>query len=270
MSNAYHYQNTFDDELAQEFRKILSLGFSPPNIDGLQIWLDGSDLSTITIDAGNRVSQWDDKSGFDHHAVQGILTDQPIHGQESLNSLNGIFFDYPAKHIMVSSYTPLADDSLTVFVVIRRVDAITAYGGGSVYKSLLSSGRPDSSTTETGKFNIAENRDTAQVQTVAHKVNAYNAPSGTMTDGNAHIITSRLDYTNHLLGRADGKEEEFDSSTQPVANEMLPFEIGGSSSASTRRFWGSIFELLIYDRALPDEEILTVEAYLAQKWGLSL
>lgn len=270
MSNAYHYQHTFNDEQAEEFRKILSMPFDPLHLDGMKLWLDASDLSRLTVDGSNKVSQWDDKSGLSHHAVQGTSTDQPISGQETLDGKNGVFFDYLSKHIMTSGYLPQAGDSLTSFILARRVDDSTPYGGGSVYKSLLSSGRPDTSGAEVGKYNVSENRDTGRLQTVSHKTNAYNSPDGTMLDGRAHIISSHLDLIadpNHVEGRADGVVEEFDDMYDPpVADDILLFEIGGSTSAGSRRFWGTIFEILIYDQPLSDEDILKVELYLAEKW----
>ena len=49
--------------------------WSPAEIT-TSVWLDAADASTITAD-GNGVSQWDDKSGNDHHAVQTNNTYKP-------------------------------------------------------------------------------------------------------------------------------------------------------------------------------------------------
>lgn len=45
-------------------------------LQGIQIWLDANDDSTIT-ESGGDVSQWDDKSGLDNHATQVTAIDQP-------------------------------------------------------------------------------------------------------------------------------------------------------------------------------------------------
>ena len=50
MNNAYHYQHTFNDEQAEEFREILSVPFDPLHLDGLELWLDAEDTGTITLD----------------------------------------------------------------------------------------------------------------------------------------------------------------------------------------------------------------------------
>jgi hypothetical protein len=51
MGNAFHYQNSFDDNLAKEFRQILSLeeAFSPLQIPNLKLWLDASDRQEIEL-----------------------------------------------------------------------------------------------------------------------------------------------------------------------------------------------------------------------------
>ena len=275
MSNAYHYQNTFDDLLAQEFRKILSLGFSPTDITGLQLWLDSSQANAFILDGQNHIERWEDLSGNDHHAIQSNTADRPIISSNLQNSIAGVFFDYAANRpLLITGYVPNAEDSLTIFLVAKRVDATQAYSGGSVYKTLLSSGRPDGSSPEVGKINISENRDTGLVQTVAHKINAYNSGTGFLLDDTAHLITSQLNLEadpKYVLGRADGLEEELDPRDPfPVANEILPLEIGGSSSASTRHFWGTIYEVMLFDRALDEAEILQIETHLNSKWAMNL
>ena len=275
MSNAFHYQNTFDDELAKEFRQILSLGFSPTDITGLQLWLDSTQPDAFTLDGQNHIEQWKDVSGNEHHAIQTNTADRPVISSNLQNNIAGVFFNYSTNRpLLITDYVPLADDSLTIFIIAKRVDVSQSYGGGSVYKTMLSSGRPDSSTTETGKVNISENRDTGQVQTVAHKVNAYNAPAGFMHDGKAHLITSQVNpdaAPGYVLGRADLITEEKDERDPfATANEMLPMQIGGALSTSTRRFWGTIYEVLVFDRALDDTEITLIETYLNSKWTLNL
>jgi len=276
MSNAFHYQNTFDDPLAQEFRKIFSLEFLPPQLAGLQLWLDSDQSDAFTLDAQGYIERWTDYSGNEHHATQSNTADRPIISSNMQNDIAGVFFDYSAnKPMLVSGYTPTSADSLTAFIVAKRVDDSSEYGGGSVYKSLLSSGRPDSSSVEVGKFNMAESRDTGQVNTITHLVNAYNTPLGTMRDGKAHLLVGRfsIDANNdgYNEGRGDGITEELDDFTAAAdADEILPMEIGGSQSASSRRFWGTIYEVVVFNRALTDSELDQMERYLSAKWALNI
>lgn len=57
-----------------------------------RLWLDASDLTTIT-DSGGAVSEWRDKSGNGYAFTQATSTSQPTTGTVTLNSLNTIAFD---------------------------------------------------------------------------------------------------------------------------------------------------------------------------------
>ncbi len=272
MSNAYHYMNTFKDALANEFAGVLSLRYDPRDMPALAVWHDGSDAASLTI-VNDQVAVWADKSGNNHPLGPVAGEALPSLSPNLQNGMRGVFFDYALKEMMESNYFAAGDDSLSVFVVAKRVDASTSYGGGSVYKNILSIGRPDGTTPETGKINIYEDRDSGDARTNAHKVSANNSADGLMLDGQAHILTSILTYGANfsLEGRADGLREELDDRTGiGVADELGPLQIGGSISASSRRFWGTVYEVLIYARALNATETQIIESYLSAKWGVAL
>ncbi len=272
MTNAFHYMNTFDDALANEFAGVLSMRYDPREMAGLAVWHDGSDAASLTI-VNDQVALWADKSGNNHPLGPVAGEALPSLSSNLQNGMRGVFFDYALKEMMESNYFAAGDDSLTIFVVAKRVDASTSYGGGSVYKNILSVGRPDGTTPETGKINVFEDRDSGDARTNAHKVSANNSASGLMQNGKAHILTSILIYdTNFSLeGRADGMREELDDRTDiGLADELGPLQIGGSTSASSRRFWGTVYEVLIYARALNAAETLIIEKYLSAKWGITL
>ena len=105
MANAFHYQNTFDDKLAREFRQILSLEFLPTQLAGLQLWLDSAQADAFTLDAQNHIEQWRDASGNEHHAIQVNIADRPIVSSNVQNGITGVFFDYSDnKPMLVSGY----------------------------------------------------------------------------------------------------------------------------------------------------------------------
>lgn len=49
---------------------------------GLALWLDASDLSTLTIDSAGGVTQWRDKSGLGNHANQATVASRPYYRQD--------------------------------------------------------------------------------------------------------------------------------------------------------------------------------------------
>lgn len=52
--------------------------WTPAELTTSNLWLDASDASTITLNGAN-VSQWDDKSGANNHAVQAVSANQPAY-----------------------------------------------------------------------------------------------------------------------------------------------------------------------------------------------
>jgi len=71
---------------------LATAGATPAGIDGLRLWLDASDGSTINL-SGGLVTQWSDKSGFGNHAVQTDPARQPTVGAGALAGLNAIHLD---------------------------------------------------------------------------------------------------------------------------------------------------------------------------------
>ncbi len=272
MATAYHYQNTFRDSLADEFSQVLGALYNPLEMPGLAVWHDGADLASISV-VNDQITVWRDKSGNGYNLGPVAGEVLPSIGDSLQNGRTGVFFDYSEKAMLESAYSASASGSLSAFVVAKRIDSSTAYGGGSVYKSILSIGRPDGSSVEIGKFNIAEDRDSGKPLTNAHKVSAVNHSSGLLMDGKAHVLTSVLDYGVEfvLSGFADGVLAEADDRTSVVvADELTPLQVGGSTSASSRRFWGTIYEILLFERALEPQERTVIESYLSLKWAVAL
>lgn len=68
--------------------------FDPSSLNGLELWLDASDSSTITATGSPlKVSQWNDKSGNARHVTQATGTAQPSSGVNTQNGLNVLTFD---------------------------------------------------------------------------------------------------------------------------------------------------------------------------------
>ena len=63
--------------------------FTPRSIPGLQLWLDASDATTITLN-GSNVSEWRDKSGKGNHFTQATASQQPPFVSLSRNGRSAI------------------------------------------------------------------------------------------------------------------------------------------------------------------------------------
>lgn len=100
-----------------------SLGgkFSPLDISDMMCWHDASDITTITKDAGDLVSQWDDKSGLARHLKQTTGSDQPKWLSTDKNSLDVIDFGAVGAtnaRMLHDAWTEEAQP-ITVFIVME-------------------------------------------------------------------------------------------------------------------------------------------------------
>jgi hypothetical protein len=59
-------------------------GFNPKSISGLNLWIDFSDTSTITLDGNRLIQQINDKSGIGVNLTQSTASNRP-----SLSTING-------------------------------------------------------------------------------------------------------------------------------------------------------------------------------------
>ncbi len=96
--------------LASLLSTLAAAPATPAGIDGLRLWLDASDGSTIQT-SGGLVTQWDDKSGFGNHATQTDVARQPVVGGGVIGGQNSIRLDAAGIGNFTSTAT---DDGMAV------------------------------------------------------------------------------------------------------------------------------------------------------------
>lgn len=77
-------------------------GYSPYRLPGLAARFDASDLSSITFDGSNRVSQWRDKSGNLRHLAQATGSKQPL---LQIGARNNLLFDGADDWMQAPAFT---------------------------------------------------------------------------------------------------------------------------------------------------------------------
>src|SRR3990167_8616268 len=97
-------------------RKKRDISFKRPIQEGLKLWLDASDTSTITS-SGGLVSQWNDKSGNNNHAIQGTGAAQPGTGTVKQGGKNVITFDGTADFIQTGAFPIELEQPNTIIIV---------------------------------------------------------------------------------------------------------------------------------------------------------
>ena len=229
-------------QVARLYRGLTLLwnSFSPANIPGLELWLDAADESTITADGAGLVSQWDDKSGFAHHATVPGEQYRPQTGVETLNGRN-VITQAANKGLDVNSY-PLTSDIKTWFIVWDIAPE-------AEYIVLIS-------TSATNTYYLA-----------AHPTQT-NSPYNGVGD-----VAARIGGEPFSGNRQDAWDAVTPAPTVYTVSGLFTTPRSFRtyySFGSTVQNIGNLAEVLCYDGELSLEDIQTVEQYLANKWGIAL
>ncbi len=225
--------------------------FIPSDLSDLALWLDASDTSTITQVAGS-VSQWSDKSGNGRHATQGAGSRQPLTGSATMNARNVIAFDGSDDRMSLpSSLYSVPSGNNTILVVAQS----TVSSDGATARRLFS-GKVSSTTNygliplpQTSNFSI---RNGGQLNFSYTK------------DTNAHIWGMRRNGSA-LSSYLDGAASSNSSASNITLTELtIAQDTGGTSGQA---FGGYIAEILLYTRALSDDEMNQIGAYFVGKWN---
>jgi hypothetical protein len=233
--------------------------FTPLDISGCSLWLDGADRTTMTL-SGTGVSSWRDKSP---NAFTASGSNLPGYSATALDGRPGITFNGSTQYFDLGNVLNLTSNQLFAFVVCKFNSTANgavlgkSLAGGAVGRySLLresgvlfpliqtsttvnSSGFSDSSTA-VRLLNVAWNRSTLQLYE-----NGTSRYSTALADA-----TSFSNAYNFLIGAYQSGS----GGLPPFAGFYLN---------------GVISEVVLFLGTLTSADRQRVEAYLAQKWGFS-
>jgi hypothetical protein len=236
------------------FPEIASRFPSPVPTQSLQLWLK-SDRGTILN--GSTVSQWNDQSGNSRHAVQATSTSQPTLVTHVLNGRPVVTFDG-------------FDDFMTFALPVNGLTGMTIF--------LVSA----NSVGMDGAWNGVENAPIFWNEEPAGWGTVHLSPFQTLVKfrfgtgqiGNmpTYVRPSSIGATYSItVAKKDGTTDSLYVNGALVVNEGGKFSqiaatrdtgnIGRGYNDNTY-FPGQIAELLVYTRALSDEERQGVERYL--------
>lgn len=226
-----------------------------------ELWLDGSDSSSITQSSG-AVSVWSDKSGNGRDATQSNETYKPLVGQTTLNGRSVISFDGVDSYFKVSDfYVPTTN----VYAVVKT-EVVTGV------QHIVRKGF----TTSTNSFEylVRYNVDDYQVvltqeegvsSTLTIADQATTSPTLLGYDWNGSSVFLYKNGTS--LGGTTASLTQF--------NATQELRIGAShsstsdSSAPSGVLNGYIAELILVSDSLALADRQKLEGYLAHKWGLT-
>jgi Concanavalin A-like lectin/glucanases superfamily len=213
--------------------------FSPTNVTGCILWLDGNDPNNTGAKptVGASINTWYDKSGSLNNATAvsaGVYTNNGITFNGTSNYYT-MSVPYPTAYTIFLVSTP-SSKNLTYFFGRNAV-------GGSRYPTFVQ-GYTGSS------LEWYNNSD---------RINILTNPSGIFLAGVTYNSTTTTGYYF-------GTQTSSISTTQAYVNS--PWDTLGQSGFAANFFGGTMYELIIYNSVLTTAQRQSVEGYLAWKWNL--
>lgn len=225
-------------------------GFSPGDLGNLALWLDASDVSTI-----GAVSQWDDKSGNDNHATQGVGANQPVTGIRTQNSLNVIDFDGSSQYLeLPSGVYGIPNAENTIYIVYASDDDTR---GSQRLVSMTESGGT--------RYYIEADLDNDRLRMINNTTFSAVIVSAA-DDTNPHIVGFSFNGTDTLSPFVDGTDY---TSGSGAAESGIDAATIGARASGSELLDGIICEICIFTEAHDSTKKSQMFSYFTAKWGLS-
>lgn len=253
--------------------------FDPRDFQGLQIWLDASDRTTIfdrtnggslPNDKGS-VALWVDKSLKNNAFIQGVANNRPIRKNQQLNGLDGIYFD--GSNDFLYCNTNAFDTTVSVLVVAD-------FDNNSSRRAVLDLNAPAGTFRH---FVIEQNT----YQTAGNRYGFYASNSALDSDfvtssgaklfcltANTIAASSIISNTSYRINgtlrtltvkAGGGSYSDYTTSNGVGIGDFNNNGVGGGLG-----LLGHIYEVIVYNVILSSNQINIIENYLARKWGLSI
>lgn len=246
---------------------VLGSRFSPLELSGLAIWLDGQNKASISL-SGSQVTQWNNQGNVTGvgHATQGIALRQPKYVASAINGwpgIQGLHDGTNASQLEVADSTGLDYTRFTSFVVAKRASDLNAtesiHGkytitGDQREHRLFISGSTDNPALQYSQTGTSPTSAVAELSSAI----ATNSPFVMISSYNGSAIT---------LMRGNGATTSATYSSG-IFNGTSPYYLFSMSGSQVEPYAGYIGEFLFYNRALSALENREVMSYLKGKWGI--
>jgi hypothetical protein len=229
------------------------LPFLPTNINGCSLWLDGSDIKTMTLSNSN-VVQWFDKSGNAYHMTgtsYPLLVSSGVGGNSFIR-----FTQSSSQRLSNASFSSLIGAGPATYFLVEQNMAIPGGGNGGPFG--FTGGSPNYGLIfqyngGLQPFYLTSYFDFPFTSTTPRILQIYmpNASSG-------------------LTGRVNGSTTYNGSNIlfgQNASNGTYSgnFEVGHATNGYVNV---DFCELIVFNTSLTLPQIQQVEGYLANKWGI--
>lgn len=224
----------------------------------LQLWLRADEGLTVNPDG---TINWEDVSNNENHALQTDPFLAPAFVNEAVNGLPVLRFDGVDDYLRVAHNPSLAivGDISSFFVV--RVEDFANYR--AVWGKTAG---PNGNLPAPTDYYFVINSGTPRFFRGSTSVNAFADGQTVPTLGEYMVLGFRLAGTTatHFLNGQPNGTGQIDVLEEDAGTDLL---IGSRTDLFTKMF-GDIAELVIYNRAISDQEQEQLYQYLGQKYGL--
>ena len=240
------YDKLLSDSEMDQVGQYLAIKYGMTWVEtNLGAWYESSEGITLN---GPDVSQWDDKSGNDHHLVQTTAADQPLFvpSDSDFNDKPAIQFDGVNEFMDTSAFAAAQSQPNTILFV-AKLESLPA---GFIY---LVDGINGASEHLIGVHSTGS----------VWRIRAGNSLLGSSANTSLHVFVARFNTTLSTF-HVDGGAA--DISGDAGSNSLTGLTLGTSSSHSIFVNM-SIAELKLYTKLLTDSEVNIKALELATKYG---
>ena len=238
----------------------------------LALWLDANDASTITLN-GSNVSQWDDKSGNNHHVIQATSSAQPTYQPTGFVGKPTVYFDdtddvLACATTNVSSlgdlfygaaFEMVSDTGLWRPIVGTNTSENSASGGTLLLQKMSS--RSEVGIHDTGRVDTGSTYAVQVTDILAPRIATVGRAGGTLGNGGTITVTATGPSQPSYLTQA--------TQTWATGENTTRIQIGGRQQSGVSWSNSNISEVIVCNTDLSTDDRQKLEGYLAWKWGLT-
>ena len=252
---------------------VIDYSPEPPKIDNLELWLHGGAVQRRGggDQQGGGVSHWIDLSENENSAVQTTEADQPGAGDGPTFNDNPVVLFDDSNHL---TGTISAVNDYTAFVVADYNVGTTRQPLFYIRGAVSSNDYIFALEFNNGANNTAE----VNVQSDDSPLEEDNERSATLTAGTPYVVSAVVSgslTSLYVNGDSDGSSTIADTKTTIAGSTTLNYGVGTTLNSSgnpdgTAEHDGTIAEVIVYSRALTNEEHQTIICYLGEKYGITV
>jgi len=247
------------------------MAFTPTDYPGLLGWWK-ADAITPVADA-TAISQWDDSSGNANHLVQADAAKQPVYkiGANGVNSLPVVRFA-GTNDCLTLAEDLSARTGVTLYMMVRPTTIstsvimaeYTANGGSTTGGFTVTQEALNGYVT----YYVHHSLDTTTISNFVHWLECTTTPT---------IVCVRIcrPVAKHhcaVFVNGDGlgapTVDNKNTNSRYLANSSL--NIGARNNGASLGYTGDFGEILLYGHTHTPDQRIAVEAYLADKWGVTV